>query len=136
MFAEVILNNNAKALNKIFDYIVPDEEISKAHVGARVFVPFGRSKNLEDGFIIGLKETSEFANKEIAKILDEDYISEKSIELAKLMSRKYFCNISECIKLMLAPGTGSKELNNRVTDKTGNFVYFAMCDALIKAFAL
>ncbi len=125
MFAEVILNNNAKALNKIFDYIVPDEQIEKAHIGARVFVPFGRSKTLEDGFIIGLKETSEFANKEIGKILDEDYINEKNIKLAKLMSRKYFCNISECIKLMLAPGTGSKELNNRVTDKTGNFVYLA-----------
>ena len=125
MFAEVILNNNAKALNKIFDYIVPNEQIEKAHIGARVFVPFGRSKTLEDGFIIGLKETSEFANKEIGKILDEDYISEKNIKLAKLMSRKYFCNISECIKLMLAPGTGSKELNNRVTDKTGNFVYLA-----------
>ena len=125
MFAEVILNNNAKALNKIFDYIVPEELKEKAHVGARVFVPFGRAKNLEDGFIISLKETSEFANKEIGKILEEDYISEKNIELAKLMSRKYFCNISECIKLMLAPGTGSKELNNRVTDKTGNFIYLA-----------
>ena len=125
MFAEVILNNNAKALNKIFDYIVPTEMESKARVGARVFVPFGRSKSLEDGFIISLKEQSEFANKGIEKILDEEYISEDNIELAKLMSRKYFCNISECIKLMLPPGTGSKELNNRVTDKTGNFVYLA-----------
>lgn len=125
MFAEVILNNNAKALNKIFDYIVPAEMEDKARVGARVFVPFGRSKFFEDGFIISLKDTSEFANKGIEKILDEDYISEDNIKLAKLMARKYFCNLSECIKLMLPPGTGSKELNNRVTDKTGNFVYLA-----------
>lgn len=123
MFAEVILNSNAKALNKIFDYIVPDEELEKAHVGARVFVPFGRSKKLEDGFIIGLKLESEFANKKLTKILDEDYISEANINLAKLMSRKYFCNISECIKLMLPPGTGSKNINDRMKDKTGNFVY-------------
>ena len=65
MFAEVILNNNAKALNKIFDYIVPVEMEDKARVGARVFVPFGRSKSFEDGFIISLKDTSEFANKGI-----------------------------------------------------------------------
>lgn len=123
MFAEVILNNNAKALNKIFDYIVPEEQIKNAHIGSRVFVPFGRSKTLEDGFIIGLKENSEFANKEIAKILDEDYISEDNINLAKLMSRKYFCNISDCLKLMLPPGTGSKNQADRVKDKTGNFIY-------------
>ena len=125
MFAEVILNNNAKALNRIFDYIVPKEMEEKARIGARVFVPFGRAKSFEDGFIIALKDNSEFANKGIEKILDEDYISEENVKLAKLMARKYFCNLSECIKLMLPPGTGSKELNNRVTDKTGNFVYLA-----------
>ena len=39
------------------------------------------------------------------------------------MARKYFCNISDCIKLMLAPGTWSKDEQNRMKDKKGNFVY-------------
>lgn len=123
MFAEVILNNNSKALNKIFDYEVPQELEEKVHVGSRVFVPFGRSKNLEDGFIIGLKETSEYANKPISSVQDQDFMSSDRLELAKLMSQKYFCNVSECIKLMLPPGTASKELENRMKEKTGNFVY-------------
>ncbi len=123
MFAEVILNNNSKALNKIFDYEIPQELESKVHVGSRVFVPFGKSKTLEDGFIIGLKETSEFANKLIASCQDQDFMGEDKLELAKLMAQKYFCNISECIKLMLPPGTASKELENRMKEKTGNFVY-------------
>lgn len=123
MFAEVILNNNAKALNKIFDYEVPKELEDKVHIGSRVFVPFGRSKSLEDGFIIGLKESSDYANKPIASSQDQDFISKDRIELAKLMSNKYFCNISECIKLMLPPGTASKDLDSRMKEKTGNFVY-------------
>ena len=123
MFAEVILNNNSKALNKIFDYEVPQELESKVHVGSRVFVPFGRSKKLEDGFIIGLKETSEYANKPISSVQNQDFMSSDRLELAKLMSQKYFCNVSECIKLMLPPGTASKELENRIKEKTGNFVY-------------
>ena len=41
------------------------------------------------------------------------------------MSQKYFCNLSECMKLMLPPGTSSKELENRMKEKTGNFVYLA-----------
>ena len=123
MFAEVIINSNARALNKIFEYIVPTNMEKEIKVGARVFVPFGNGKKLDDGFVINLKEESEFANKEIAKIEIEQSLTEDNITLAKLMARKYFCNISDCIKLMLPPGTGSKESNNRVKEKKGNFVY-------------
>lgn len=123
MFAEVIINNNAKALNKIFDYEIPEEFMNEVHIGSRVFVPFGRGKKLEDGFIINIKEASEFANKGIEQVLNEDSLTEFKINLAKLMAKKYFCNISECIKLMLPPGTGSKELENRAKEKTGSFVY-------------
>ncbi len=123
MFAEVIINSNAKALNKTFDYIVPKNLEKKARIGARIFVPFGRSKKLDNGFIINLKETSEYANKEISVIEDEDSLTENNIILAKLMSRKYFCNISDCIKLMLPPGTGGANVNERVKEKKGRFVY-------------
>lgn len=124
MYAEIIINNNAKALNKIFDYEVPKELESKVQIGSRVFVPFGKFKTLEDGFVLGLKEESDYANKPIASV-EGIFLSNKRIELAKLMSQKYFCNISECIKLMLPPGTASKELDNRMKEKTGNFVYLA-----------
>ena len=93
MFAEIIINSNAKALNKIFDYKVPKNLEEKVRIGARVFVPFGRSKKLENGFIINLKEESEFANKELVSIEEEESLTENNIILAKLMARKYFCNI-------------------------------------------
>ena len=62
-------------------------------------------------------------SKEIAKIQIEESITENNITLAKLMARKYFCNISDCIKLMLPPGTGTKTVSDRMKEKTGNFVY-------------
>ena len=123
MIAQIIINSNARALNRIFDYIVPEELEKDIKIGSRVFVPFGNSKKLEDGFVIGLKEKSDFANKPISKIIKENYLDEQKVNLAKLMAKKYFCNISDCIKLMLPPGTASKELKNRVKEKTGNFVY-------------
>lgn len=125
MIAEIIINSNARALNRIFDYIVPKELENAIFIGARVYVPFGRGKKLEDGFVIGIKEESELANKEIAKIVYEMSLDENKITLAKLMARKYFCNISDCIKLMLPPGTGSNNSVNWVKEKTGNFVYLA-----------
>lgn len=123
MYAEVIINSNAKDLNKVFDYIVPKDMESIINIGARVFAPFGKGAKLADGFVINFKETSEFANKEIAKIEKQDSLTEDNITLAKLMARKYFCNISDCIKLMLPPGTSSKDIENRVKEKTGNFVF-------------
>lgn len=123
MYAEVIINSNAKDLNRIFDYIVPINMENTIKIGARVFVPFGKGSKLADGFVINFKEKSEFANKEIAKIEIENSLTEENIILAKLMARKYFCNISDCIKLMLPPGTGSKEISDRVKEKKGNFVF-------------
>ena len=123
MFAEVIINSNAKALNKTFDYIVPTELEKDIKVGSRVFVPFGNGSKTDDGFVINLKDNSEFANKEIIKIEIDDSLNEFKINLARLMARKYFCNISDCIRLMLPPGTSSKDIANRMKDKKGNFIY-------------
>lgn len=123
MIAEIIINSNVRSLNRIFDYIVPKDLEDKIFVGARVSVPFGKGKKVDDGFVINLKEKSEYANKEIYQIDNKESLTEENIVLAKLMARKYFCNVSDCIKLMLPPGTGSKELDNRMKEKTGNFVF-------------
>ncbi len=123
MFVEVIINNNAKALNRVFDYSVPKELENNVHIGSRVSIPFGRNKTSDDGFVINIKKTSEFECKDILKVTEENSLSKDNIELARLMARKYFCNISDCIKLMLAPGTLSKDEQNRMKDKKGNFVY-------------
>lgn len=121
MIAEVIINSIAKELNRSFDYIIPKSLAKELKIGARVFVPFGRQKK-EEGFIINIKETSSFANKEIISI-EDNLLNEEKINLAKLMARRYFCNISDCIKLMLPPGNTSKNFEGRVKEKTANFVY-------------
>ena len=70
MVAEVIINTIAKELNRTYDYIIPDFILKDIKIGSRVFVPFGRTKQ-EEGFVIGLKEDSEFASKEIIKVEDK-----------------------------------------------------------------
>ena len=123
MIAEIIINSIAKQLNKTYDYIIPEDMIPQSKVGARVFVPFGRTKQ-EEGFIINIKEKSEFANREIIKI-EDNILTTQNIELAKLMAKRYFCNVSDCIKLMLPPGNITKNVSNRVKEKKANFVYLA-----------
>ena len=123
MIVQIIINSNVKNLNKIFDYNVPTDLEGTICVGDRVLVPFGNKKTFEEGFVIGLKEKTEYKVKDIVKIQNEIKLTKENIELAKLMAKRYFCNISDCIKLMLPPGTISKNIENRIKDKKQRFVY-------------
>ena len=123
MIAEVILNSNSKQLNRVFDYQIPEDLASKVKIGSRVLVPFANRKEPEEGFVVNIKETSSYQVKDIKQVDETEYISQKNIELAKWMARRYFCNISDCIKLMLPPGTTTKVIGNRVKEKSASFVY-------------
>ena len=125
MIAEIIINSNVKNLNRKFDYIIPAELQDNIYIGSRVLIPFGNKKELEEGVVVGIKESSEYIEKlkEIAKVEEYSGINKEKLELAKWMANRYFCNVSECIKLMLPPGTTTKIIQNRVSDKKQNFVY-------------
>lgn len=121
LVAEVIINSSAKKLNRTFDYNIPEEYQDMVFVGTKVLVPFGKMKNLEEAHVVKIKEKSQFEIKDIAKV--ETGITDKQIEMANWMANRYFCNISECIKLMQTPGTRTKNVNNRIQDKKINVVY-------------
>lgn len=121
MIAEVIINRGAKKLNRTFDYNIPKDLEELILVGSKVLVPFGNGEKLAEAFVVGIKEKSAFELKNIAKL--EENLTDKQISLAKWMSKRYFCNISDCIKLMLTPGTRNKNKEKRIQDKTINCVY-------------
>lgn len=121
MVAEVIINSTAKQLNRVFDYNIPKELEDRVFVGSKVLVSFGNMKTLEEAYVVKIKESSSYKIKDIAKV--EDNLTEEQIDLAKWMARRYFCNVSDCIKLMLAPGTRTKNKENRINDKIINCVY-------------
>lgn len=120
MIAEVIINRSAKKLNRTFDYQIPKDMENLVMIGSKVLVPL-EEQNPEEAFIVGFKENSNFELKEILKL--EDNLTQEQIELANWMAKRYFCTVSDCIKLMLTPGTKTKNKDNRVQDKLINCVY-------------
>ena len=128
MIAEVIINSTVKKLDRTFDYNVPVKLAGTVCVGSRVQIPFGSMKHLEEGFIIGFKEKSKYKLKDIETIQEGFCLSEENIELAKWMSRRYFCNLSDCIKMMLPPGTTTKVIKNRIREKNLKFIYLKKKD--------
>lgn len=135
MIAEVIIDSNVKTLNKTFDYNIPKEMESNISIGSRVLIPFGKSKRLEEGFVTNIKESTEYEVKDIAKIELQSLTTEK-ILLSKWMAKKYFSNISECMNLMLKPGTTTKNFANRAKNKTGIFVSLALEKEKIQEYIL
>ena len=121
MIAEIVINRSAKRLNRTFDYGIPKELEELIMIGSTVLVPFGKSSSLEEGYVVGIKENTTYEVKDIIKI--KHNLTEKQIELAQWMAKRYFCNVSDCIKQMLTPGTKNKKASNNVQDKTINVVY-------------
>lgn len=121
MIAKVLINTTVKSLNKVYDYNVPEELFDCVEIGKRVQVSFGRSKDTE-GIIVKLvkddNETREYKLKDIISVLDEvSYINESRLKLAKYISHVYFCNVYDALKLMLPPGTASKNAKKTLNTK-------------------
>ena len=72
MIAEIVINSTARELGKIFDYKISDEMVGTVTLGQMVTVPFGIGNKLVDGFVVGLKEKSDFKGlKSIKSIKNE-----------------------------------------------------------------
>lgn len=112
MLAKILINTSVNTLNKVYDYLVPEDLEQEVEIGKRVQVSFGRGKDLEEGIIVKLEDEYELPKyklKEINSVLDDvSYIDENRLKLAKYIAYVYFCNVYDALKLMLPPGTKSK----------------------------
>jgi primosomal protein N' (replication factor Y) len=61
--ARVILDSPLPSLDKVFDYAISDELQQVLAPGVRVRVPFGRSKQKIDGYVVEVADSSDFAGK-------------------------------------------------------------------------
>ena len=101
MIAEVVINSPARGLGRVFDYKVNEDLCGIVTVGQMVTVPFGIGNRKETAFVVALKEKSEFKRlKSISEIIEMDFIlGEKEFELAKWISKTYFCNLGVVLNL-------------------------------------
>lgn len=101
MFAKIIIDQDAKALDKVFEYIVPDN--LDIVVGMRVYVPFG-SRVLQ-GFVIGLDEHCEYDESKLKKIISkiDDFpaIKEEMLALMQFMAKKNHLKLASILRLFL-----------------------------------
>ena len=124
MFAKIIIDQDAKALDRVFEYSVPQD--MTVEVGERVIVPFGK-RNLQ-GFIVGLEEKAEFDESKIKPILQRidgfAVIKKEMLSLMFFMADKLHLKLASILRLFLPSEmrTGQvKELIVRYVKLAENF---------------
>ncbi len=102
------------ALNREFDYLIPESLLAQVRLGSRVQVPFGHA--MARGYVVGFAERSARAD---LKALDsligvKPLLNESMLRLARWISAYYAATIEQAIRTMLPcavrkPGMRSRE---------------------------
>ncbi len=125
MFAKIIIDQDAKALDKVFEYKIPDD--MQVGIGERVIVPFG-ARYLQ-GFIVGIEQTSQYDESKIKPItrrIDNfAIIKPEMLQLMFHMAEKLHLKLASILRLFLPSEMRTekvKELIVRHVSLAENFV--------------
>lgn len=105
--AKIAVAKAVYAIDKPYDYFVPQELEDTLRPGMRVLVPFGTGNRGSDGIVLSVHEgpAGGQALKTIQAQLDESpVLDQRSIQLALWMRERYFCTLYDCVKAMLPAG--------------------------------
>ena len=109
MYASVIIEYGAKAVDKEFTYIIPSKLQGKIKVGHRVKVPF--NNKLIEGFVLKIldKYEDKYELKEITDICDENPIlNEEMLYIGSELSKNILCSKISIYQAMLPKALKAK----------------------------
>ncbi|HHU05619.1 MAG TPA: primosomal protein N' [Clostridiales bacterium] len=119
MVAKVAVSSANYAIDKPYDYKVPEKLKDKVKAGVRVTVPFSRGNRRAEGVVLALAESKgDIPLKSIDKVLDESPIlTESQIKLALWLRERFFCTVYDAFRAMLPAGLWFKtEYSYRLQD--------------------
>jgi len=106
MVAKVAVSTATYAIDKPYEYKIPDNLKDKVKAGVRVTVPFSRGNRRAEGVVLALAESKgEFPLKCIDKVLDDSpLLTESQIKLALWLRERFFCTVYDAFRAMLPAG--------------------------------
>ena len=104
-YADIIIDISHEAIDRTFQYKVPESLREKVRIGTQVSIPFGRGNHLRSGYIVSFSETPAFDEdkiKEIADLKDGAVPVESSlIELAGFIREQYGSTMINALKTVM-----------------------------------
>ena len=116
-YADVIIDISLGSLDRPFSYHIPEKLRDKIDIGMRILVPFGNGNTPRKGYVIALKENTDYAPSRVKDILEiaRDAVSmeEKQVELAAFIRKSYGGTMNQAFKVVLPAKASVKQLTFR-----------------------
>ncbi len=97
MYATVLIDISSKQLNRLFDYKIPLHLEKKIKKGMRVVVDFNNGFRL--AYVVGIKDTSKYATKDVLYPLDDKpIISSSQFKIIEHLQTKSFATFLDCFE--------------------------------------
>lgn len=105
MFADVIVDISVDALDRTFQYIIPEKFQARIRIGSRVYIPFGRGNRKVAGYVIGITETPVWSVEKMKAIENVDEkdipVEGQLIQIAAWIRQRYGTTMNEALKTVL-----------------------------------
>lgn len=104
--ARVAVSAATYAIDKPYDYLLPEALAGKARPGMRILIPFGAGNRRTEGLILALGSAGARGKlKPALSLLDEEPVLDaEGIQLALWMRERYFCTVYDAARAMLPAG--------------------------------
>lgn len=103
-YANLVIDNKSDQTDQLYTYGVKDD----AKIGSKVYVPFARSRNLREAYVV---ETDGHSGDELGKRLryiekvdDDVSLSEEMIRTALWMKKRYICRLIDAVNCFTPVG--------------------------------
>lgn len=120
-YADIIIDISHEAIDKTFQYIIPEELSDILSVGMQVNVPFGRYNKERKGYIINITDKAGYdpdKMKCITGILDKSLkIEGNLIRLAAFIHKTYGSTMINALKTVMPVKEKIRETKQRITEE-------------------
>lgn len=105
-YAKIVVAAAVYAIDKPYDYLVPEALEESCKPGVRVVVPFGNGNRRSEGFVLSVSDKTEAEKlKAVESVLDREPVMDESmIRMAAFIRQRYFCTFFDAVQAMLPAG--------------------------------
>lgn len=104
-YADIIIDISHEAIDRSFQYIIPESLRGQVRIGSSVSIPFGRGNSLRKGYVIGISDKPKVDAtrlKEISAVNERDVAtSAHLIELAAFIRETYGSTMINALKTVM-----------------------------------
>lgn len=104
-YADIIVNISHEALDRTFQYVIPESLFEEVEIGSYVKVPFGNGNKEIGGYVLNISDKASYDESKLKSILavdtNGDLVEERLIKLAYFLKSNYGSTMITALKTVL-----------------------------------